>query len=68
MPFPGSKKLIRPTWPSCSELGDRVNDAHERVRSISTVMDGLERAVLLLNALPGHHPIQSYPSTTSGLK
>ena len=44
------------------ERGDGF--AHERVRSISSVMDGLEQAVLLLNALPGSHPIHSYPPSS----
>ena len=36
--------------------------AHEHVRSISSVMDRLEQAVLLLGALPRRQPAQSYSS------
>jgi len=38
--------------------------AHERVRTISTVMDGLEQAMLPFNSLPGHQPVQSYPPSS----
>ena len=35
---------------------------HERVRSISSVMDRLEQAMLLLNTLSRRQPAQSYSS------